>query len=80
MKVIAREIFWLIVALILAAPVAWLFSYLLGLEPAGQIMTKEEEAFQMEFFIIGYVIGIVCTYVMRLVIWVIKKLVIVLES
>ncbi len=75
MKLIAREILWFLVALILAAPVAWLFTYMLALQPAGTTLTAEEEVFQMEFFIIGYIIGIICTYVMRLVIWSIKKLV-----
>lgn len=76
MKVIARELLWFVIALVLAAPVALLFAYSLGLEPAGPTLTIEEEVFQMEFFILGYVIGILCTYVMRLVIWAIRKLVI----
>lgn len=69
MKILARELIWFFIALILAAPVAYLFSYSMGLEPEGVTLSTEEEVFQLEFFIIGYGIGIVCTYIMRIVIW-----------
>ena len=69
MKILARELIWFFIALILAAPVAYLFSYLIGLEPEGVTLSTEEEVFQLEFFIIGYIIGMVCTYIMRIVIW-----------
>jgi len=73
MKIFARELLWFLLALVLAAPIAWLFSYSLGLTPAGPALSTEEEVFQMEFFIIGYVVGIVGTYLMRLVAWAVSK-------
>ena len=69
MKILARELIWFFIALILAVPVAYLFSYSMGLEPEGITLSTEEEVFQLEFFIIGYCIGIICTYIMRIVIW-----------
>ena len=80
MKIIAREILWFFLALVLAAPVAWFFSYSLGLEPSGPSLSTEEEVFQMELFIIGYIVGIIGTYIMRLVIWAVKKVFTLVES
>jgi hypothetical protein len=80
MKIFARELLWFLLALVLAAPVAWLFSYSLGLEPTGPTISTEEEVFQMELFIIGYIVGIIGTYLMRLVIWAVQKVFILVES
>lgn len=80
MKTFARELLWFLFALVLAAPVAWFFSYSLGLEPSGPDLSTEEEVFQMELFIIGYIVGIIGTYLMRLVIWAVKKVFILVEQ
>jgi hypothetical protein len=80
MKVIARELIWFFIALILASPVAYYFSYIVGLEPEGVTLTMEEEVFQMEFFIIGYIIGIMGTYLMRVVLWAVSTYLIETDS
>ncbi len=73
MKAFARELAWFFIAIVLAAPVAYFFGYLMALEPEGATMTKFEEVFQMELFIIGAILGFVCTYLMRVIIWAVAK-------
>jgi ABC-type multidrug transport system permease subunit len=73
MKALARELIWFFIAVILASPIAYFFGYVMGLEPEGAKMVIEEEVFQMEMFIIGGIIGFVCTYLMRVIIWAMAK-------
>ena len=74
MKIFAREFLWFITAIILALPVSYLFIEYLALTPAGDQSTIYEETFEMELFITGAIIGFILTYIMRLVIWSIKKI------
>ena len=76
MKIFAREFLWFITAIILALPVSYLFIEYLSLTPAGDQSTIYEQTFEMELFITGALIGIIFTYIMRLVIWAIKKILI----
>ena len=76
MKIFAREFLWFITAIILALPVSYLFIEYLALTPAGDQSTIYEQTFEMELLIMGAIIGIIFTYVMRLVIWAIKKILI----
>ena len=76
MKIFAREFLWFITAIILALPVSYLFIEYLSLTPAGDQSTIFEQTFEMELFITGALIGIIFTYIMRLVIWAIKKILI----
>lgn len=73
MKALARELAWFFIAILLAAPVAYFFGYLMALEPEGTSMNNFEEVFQMELFIIGAILGFVSTYVMRVIIWAVAK-------
>ena len=79
MKIFAREFLWFITAIILALPVSYLFIEYLALTPAGDQSTIYEQTFEMELLIMGAIIGIIFTYVMRLVIWAIKKILIIEE-
>ena len=74
MKIFAREFLWFITAIILALPVSYLFIEYLALTPAGDQSTIYEQTFEMELFITGAIIGFILTYIMRLVIWSIKKI------
>lgn len=65
---------WFIVACAVAMPIAYLFAYILALEPEGPALTMEEEAFQMELFLIGAVLGFLGIYLMRTIAWAIKTL------
>lgn len=76
MKIFAREFLWFITAIILALPVAYLFIEYMSLTPAGNQSTIQERTFEMELFITGGIIGIIFTYIMRLVIWAITKIII----
>ena len=76
MKIFAREFLWFITAIILALPVSYLFIEYLALTPAGDQSTIYEQTFEMELLITGAIIGIIFTYLMRLVIWAIKKILI----
>ena len=76
MKIFAREFIWFISAIILALPVAYLFIQYMSLSPTGNQPTIQEQTFEMELFITGGVIGIIFTYIMRLVIWAITKVII----
>ena len=76
MKIFAREFLWFITAIILALPVSYLFIEYLALTPAGDQSTIYEQTFEMELFITGAIIGFILTYIMRVVIWSIKKILI----
>ncbi len=76
MKIFAREFLWFITAIILALPVSYLFIEYLALTPSGDQSTIYEQTFEMELFITGAIIGFILTYIMRLVIWSIKKILI----
>ncbi len=76
MKIFAREFLWFITAIILALPVSYLFIDYLALTPSGDQSTIYEQTFEMELFITGAIIGFILTYIMRLVIWSIKKILI----
>tara|TARA_B100001248_G_C26994208_1_gene280433 strand:- start:280 stop:516 length:237 start_codon:yes stop_codon:yes gene_type:complete len=76
MKIFAREFLWFITAIILALPVSYLFIEYLTLTPSGDQSTIYEQTFEMELFITGAFIGFILTYIMRLVIWSIKKILI----
>ncbi|MEQ9289274.1 MAG: hypothetical protein RIG77_20270 [Cyclobacteriaceae bacterium] len=73
MKALARELIWFFIAAILSIPIAYFFIYLMGLSPEGAQLSKTEEVFQMELFIIGAILGFVCTYFIRVIIWSVAK-------
>jgi|TARA_B110000046_G_scaffold6234_1_gene6530 hypothetical protein len=76
MKIFAREFLWFITSIILALPVAFLIIKYMSLSPAGDQPTIQEQTFEMELFITAGIIGIIFTYIMRLVIWAITKIII----
>jgi hypothetical protein len=73
MKVFAREIIWFFIALVLATPVGFIFSYSIRLQPQGNELNELETVFEMEFFIIGAILGFMFTYFMRAIIWAVAK-------
>jgi len=48
----------------------------MSLTPTGNQSTIQEQTFEMELFITGGIIGIIFTYIMRLVVWAIAKTII----
>ena len=73
MKAFARELAWFFIAILIAIPIAYLFAHLMNLSPEGIKMTQHEEVFQMELFIIGAILGFICAYVVRMIIWAVTK-------
>jgi hypothetical protein len=75
-KTIARELFWFFIALLLAVPVALLFTWLVNLQPAGSSPSLQELVFQLDFMLlIGLGVGIISVYVIRLLAWAVKTMV-----
>lgn len=74
MRIFAREMLWLFIAILFAVPLAYLFVHLMNLSPEGMTLTQDEEVFQMDFFFIGGILGIIGVYVMRVIMWSISTL------
>lgn len=73
MKAFARELLWFFIAILLSAPLAYIFGYIMSLEPEGLTLTMQEEVFQMELFIVGGIVGFFGTYLIRVIIWAVYK-------
>ena len=73
MKIFAREFLWFISAVLLSLPIAYLFVQYMSLTPEKSVPTVDEQAFEIEIFFTGALIGFIFTYVMRLVMWAISK-------
>ena len=73
MKAFAREIAWLFTAIVFAVPIGYLFGWMLELKPEDAQRTSIEEVFEMEMFLIGAIVGFVCTYLMRVFVWSLMK-------
>ena len=69
MKTFAREMLWFLIAIVFAVPLAYFFIYLMNLVPENELMTEEEWVFQMEFFIIGAILGFIGVYIVRVIMW-----------
>ena len=75
MKIFAREVLWLFLAFLCAVPLAYGFVYLIKLIPESEVLTTDEEVFQMEFFFAGALLGFFGVYVMRVIMWAISTIV-----
>ena len=64
---IAREVLWLIVAILLSFPLALGFLWILDLTGEDPGMTEPEKDFLVELYLIGYVLSFLGIYLMRLV-------------
>jgi len=80
LKTFARELIWFFIALVLATPLAFLFSYSSSIQPEMEQLSTNEEVFEMEFFIIGFIVGFILTYFMRAIIWAVSRYLIPKEA
>ncbi|MEL7001723.1 MAG: hypothetical protein AAFN93_03205 [Bacteroidota bacterium] len=71
-ELIAKELLFFFIALIIAVPVAIFFVYLMNLQPAQGNLSTEEQVFEMQFLIIGAILGFIGVYLARLVVWAAK--------
>lgn len=72
-KIIAREFLYLFIALIVAVGAGFLLVDFIKVEAAGLSFTADEKVLQMEVLIVGSAIGFVGFYLIRLMIWGIKR-------
>ena len=73
MRVIARELLWLLVSLVFGIVSGVIFISFLELEPEFESLSTFEKVFEMEVYLIGVILGIIGTYLMRIVAWALKK-------
>ena len=74
MKIIARELLWFFTAVVIGLPVGYIYLKYLALQPEGDHYKIQEEVFEIEFFLIGWFMGLIGTYIARLVKWAILKI------
>ena len=73
-KIIAREFLWLMVILMLAVPLAFLFLVALELVSEGDFFTETEKGFIGELYLLLYLFNVAGLYLMRLVVLAIQTL------
>jgi len=73
-KIIAREFLWLMVILVLAAPLAFLFFSALDLVAEGDFFTEHEKDFIAELYLMSYLFCFIGLYLMRLVVLAVQTL------
>lgn len=73
-KIIAREFLWLMVILVLAVPLAFIFLSALELVAEGDFFTQTEKGFLGELFLLLYLFNVAGLYLMRLVVLAIQTL------
>lgn len=73
-EIIAKELLYFFVALMVAITSSFFFLYALNVKPqhAGA-MTKDEKVLETELMIIGAIIGFLGVYVVRLAVWAVQK-------
>lgn len=74
-KIVARELVWFFVAIVLAVPLSLVFTYFIALEPEKAAPSMQELVFQLDIMIIGGILGLLFVYLIRLVQWAIKMVV-----
>ncbi len=73
-KTIAKEFLWLMINLVLAAPLAFLFLSALNLVAEGDVFTDNEQNFIAELFLLAYVFNVIGLYLLRFVVLAIQVL------
>ena len=73
-KTIAKEFLWLMINLVLAAPLAFLFLSALHLVAEGDVFTENEQNFIAELFLLAYVFNVIGLYLLRFVVLAIQVL------
>lgn len=73
-KAIAREFIWLLINLILAAPLAFLFLNAFDLVAERDIFTENEKNFIANLYLLAYGFNLVGLYILRFVVLAIQVL------
>ena len=73
-KAIAREFLWLMVNLVLAAPLAFFFLNALDQVAEGDVFTENEKNFIAQLFLLAYLFNFTGLYLVRFIVLAIKTL------
>ena len=61
----AREFLWFVIALVLSLPLGFLFLWLIGITAQDSFLTSDEEAFVVELYLLGMLVGFLGVYIVR---------------
>lgn len=73
-KLFAREFLWLLLAIILAVPLSFLWLTGLDIVSADRSFSEDEQIFVIELFLLAYAVSFVGVYIVRFVVGAIKAL------
>lgn len=74
-EILVREVFWFVIASLIALPLSFFFLGFLDLTSSSPKMNEIENIFYLQLFIIGWFISLICVYIIRVVVSaIIKKL------
>jgi hypothetical protein len=73
-KFFAKEFLWLILTIVLAIPLGFVFLHFLELSPQGQQYNYEEEVFLVQLYLIGVLLSFAGIYIIRIMISALKIL------
>lgn len=74
-KTILKELMWFIIASILAVPLSFVFLMLFKLTSSNPKLNEVEKVFTIQLFMIGWLVMVLCIYIVRIVIKALLKLV-----
>jgi hypothetical protein len=70
---LAKELLYFFFAIITAIPVAFLFLYMLQLDPDQQGLSGDEKVLEVDLMLIGAVLGFLGVYLTRVTVWAVKQ-------
>lgn len=73
-ELISKELVFLLVAFLMAIPVAVLFLWLLESNSGTTTSSSDESVLEMQLLVVGGLLGFVGVYFIRLIVWAVKKM------
>ena len=74
-KIIFREIFWLILTIVLSLFVSFIFMEFFELSSTDKNLKSIEKIFSVQLYIIGCIVSFICIYIIRVIVTIIKILI-----
>jgi len=74
-KIIYREIFWLILTIVLSLLVSFVFMEFFELSSTDKNLKSIEKIFSVQLYIIGCIVSFICIYIIRVIVTTIKILI-----
>lgn len=72
-QLIAKELLFFFIAVLVAIPMAFAFVYAFHLEPQQKQAQQDVLVLEMDLLLIGGVLGLVGMYIMRLAMWAVRQ-------